>query len=100
MSAETSTRVQLPAAPAKIASDRMVQWTKAGLSAIYGERLVAVVLHGSRARGDARPDSDYDIIAFVRSYERDRDWGADLHRLTDELFQEGPPEIEVNVLPR
>ena len=27
---------------------------KAGLSAIYGERLVAVVLHGSRARGDAR----------------------------------------------
>jgi len=35
------------------------------LSAIYGDRLVRVVLFGSRARGDAKPDSDYDIAVFL-----------------------------------
>ena len=31
----------------------------------YGQRLERAVLYGSRARGDARPDSDYDIAVFV-----------------------------------
>lgn len=29
-------------------------------------RVASVVLFGSRARGDARPDSDYDVAVFVR----------------------------------
>lgn len=33
---------------------------------IYGDRLERVVLYGSRARGDARPDSDYDVVVFLR----------------------------------
>ncbi len=32
----------------------------------YGERLERVVLFGSRARGDFRPDSDYDVAVFLR----------------------------------
>jgi predicted nucleotidyltransferase len=32
----------------------------------YGGRLERVVLQGSRARGDARPDSDYDVAVFPR----------------------------------
>jgi predicted nucleotidyltransferase len=32
---------------------------------VYGSRLERVVLFGSRARGDARPDSDYDIAVFI-----------------------------------
>jgi uncharacterized protein len=32
----------------------------------YGGRVERVVLFGSRARGDARPDSDYDIAVFIR----------------------------------
>lgn len=31
----------------------------------YGPRLERVVLFGSRARGDARPDSDYDVAVFL-----------------------------------
>jgi predicted nucleotidyltransferase len=48
------------------------------LAKIYGQRLERVVLYGSRARGDARQDSDYDIAVFLK------DPGAladDLHRL-------------------
>ena len=33
---------------------------------IYGDRLERVVLFGSRVRGDAREDSDYDVAVFLR----------------------------------
>ena len=39
---------------------------RAALVDIYGDRLERVVLFGSRARGDAHPDSDYDVAVFVR----------------------------------
>jgi len=38
---------------------------RAALDALYGERLERAVLYGSRARGDARPDSDYDVAVFL-----------------------------------
>ena len=31
----------------------------------YGERLSRVVLYGSHARGDARPDSDVDVLVVL-----------------------------------
>jgi predicted nucleotidyltransferase len=39
------------------------------LDEIYGDRLDRVVLYGSRARGDARPDSDYDVAVFLKSLD-------------------------------
>ncbi len=36
------------------------------LAETYGDRLERVVLFGSRARGDARNDSDYDVAVFLR----------------------------------
>ena len=48
------------------------------LGRVYGERLERVVLYGSRARGDARPDSDYDVAVFLRDMD---DRGAELWRL-------------------
>ena len=48
------------------------------LGRLYGERLERVVLYGSRARGDARPDSDYDVAVFLRDMD---DRGAELWRL-------------------
>ena len=40
---------------------------RASVSARYGARLERVVLYGSRARGDHRPDSDYDIAVFLEN---------------------------------
>lgn len=40
---------------------------RAAVAEAYGDRLERVVLFGSRARGDHRPDSDYDIAVFVRN---------------------------------
>ena len=38
---------------------------RAALDELYGERLERVVLFGSRARGDAHADSDYDVAVFL-----------------------------------
>ncbi|MEX0687552.1 MAG: nucleotidyltransferase domain-containing protein [Pirellulales bacterium] len=44
---------------------RILAELKERLSEAYGERLHAVVLFGSEARGDARPDSDIDVMAVL-----------------------------------
>jgi uncharacterized protein len=36
------------------------------LTQIYGERLDHIILYGSRARGDARDDSDIDILIVLK----------------------------------
>lgn len=36
---------------------------------MYGERLERVVLFGSYARGDAGPDSDYDVAIFAKGMD-------------------------------
>ena len=48
--------------------DPILQDFRSALDAMYGERLVRVVLFGSRARGDGRPDSDYDVAVFLSDY--------------------------------
>jgi predicted nucleotidyltransferase len=39
---------------------------RTALDGIYGSRIDRVILFGSRARGDARPDSDYDVAVFLK----------------------------------
>jgi uncharacterized protein len=53
---------------------------RAAVSEIYGERLERVMRYGSRARGDAREDSDYDVAVFLRDMP---DRIAELYRLAD-----------------
>lgn len=45
----------------------------------FGGRVTRVVLYGSRARGEARPDSDWDIAVFLA----DGPTSSDLDRLSD-----------------
>jgi uncharacterized protein len=72
------------------ASDPVLVRFRAALDEIYGDRIERVVLFGSRARGDARPDSDYDIAVFLRDFH-DR-WSV-VDRLipvvTDILYDDG-----------
>lgn len=61
------------------------------LRAIYGDRLERVVLFGSRARGDGRADSDYDVAVFLKDMP---DRWAELDRLAAlrvTFLEEGGP---------
>ena len=41
------------------------------LEAHFGDRLKCVVLFGSQARGEARPDSDHDLFVVIEALPRD-----------------------------
>ncbi|HVY17739.1 MAG TPA: nucleotidyltransferase domain-containing protein [Rhodopila sp.] len=52
---------------ASVAADPVLKRFRSALNAAYGDRLERVILFGSHARGDARPDSDYDVAVFLRN---------------------------------
>ncbi|MFW6163213.1 MAG: nucleotidyltransferase domain-containing protein [Planctomycetota bacterium] len=47
---------------------RILAELREGLEALYGDRLVHLILFGSQARGDAQPgyDSDIDVLVVLR----------------------------------
>ncbi|MDO9707593.1 nucleotidyltransferase family protein [Paracraurococcus lichenis] len=80
------------------AEDPVLQRLRQALEAEYGPRLERVVLFGSRARGEAGPESDYDVAVFLRDM---RDWWDEagrLARLQVSLMEEFDAFIEL--LPR
>jgi predicted nucleotidyltransferase len=70
--------------------DPILKRFRAALDALYGGRIERVVLFGSRARGEAREDSDYDVAVFLHDltdYWREVDRIVDLE--TDILLDTG-----------
>jgi uncharacterized protein len=63
-----------------IANDPILSSFREALLELYGPALDRVVLFGSRARGDAKDDSDYDVAVFLR--ESNNLW-AEWDRLAD-----------------
>jgi predicted nucleotidyltransferase len=60
-----------------------------------GRQLDAAYLYGSRARGDARPDSDWDVLVMLRD---DADWPkarAKMRRLTGQLAEESSERVSI-----
>jgi predicted nucleotidyltransferase len=78
-------------------ADPILRRLRASLDRTYGSRIDRVVLFGSRARGDARPDSDYDVAVFLKepeSFWRESGRLADIE--TDILYDTG---AVINALP-
>jgi uncharacterized protein len=77
--------------------DSVLRRFRAALEEAYGDRIERVVLYGSRARGDARPDSDYDVAVFLKELNR---FGEEASRIaeieTDILLDTG---AVINALP-
>jgi predicted nucleotidyltransferase len=81
----------------KLPPDSVLTRFRAAVAQIYGERVVRVVLFGSRARGEAKPESDYDVAVFLWDIaER----GPEMARLaeveTDILYDTG---AVINAMP-
>src|SRR5580658_8188138 len=72
------------------AADPVLVRFRTALDEMYGDRIERVVLYGSRARGDARPDSDYDVAVFLKNFH---DRWSEVDRLmpvvTDILYDGG-----------
>lgn len=45
---------------------KILQKLKKELMQIYGDQISSILLYGSRARGDERPDSDIDILIVLK----------------------------------
>jgi predicted nucleotidyltransferase len=66
----------------------MRQQFRAVVESAFPDRLRAMVLFGSRARGDGGPDSDWDVALFIEDFERNRE-GRRLHPLAVPFHVEG-----------
>ena len=62
----------------------------AGLEALYGHRIERVALFGSRARGDARENFDYDVAVFLKDLaDRWQELDRIVPLVTDILYDDG-----------
>lgn len=67
------------------------------LEALYGDRLHAVVLYGSQARGKATEASDVDVMVVL---EGDVDVWTEIRRMGESVYQVGSQYEElVSILP-
>jgi len=64
----------------KSQNDPVLKRFHTAVTEIYGDRVERMVLYGSRARGDAQADSDYDVAVFLRDMP---DRMAEMNRLAD-----------------
>ena len=79
--------------------DPILNCFRATLDEVYGERIERMILFGSRARGDARSDSDYDIAVFLR--QPDELWSelGHLSRITIDILLDTGAVISAKPFP-
>ena len=69
------------------------------LRALYGDRIERIVLYGSRARGDAREDSDYDVAVFLKGETRMWEEHERIHPIQWAIFEETGADISTFTFP-
>jgi predicted nucleotidyltransferase len=75
---------------APLVDDPILRRFRAALDVLYGDRIERVVLFGSRARGDARDDSDYDVAVFLKGLvDRWQEVDRIVPVVTDILYEDG-----------
>ena len=86
--------------PGGLFDDLILRRIRTSLRAVYGDRIERLVLFGSRARGDAHADSDYDIAVFLQDLT---DRWCEFHRLAEiraEILAETSAFLEARPFPR
>ena len=83
----------------KPSNDPVLTRFRAAVTEIYGERAERVVLFGSRARGDAKPDSDYDIAVFLTDGGTFSDEAARLAAVSTNILYDTGAVISATPLP-
>jgi uncharacterized protein len=66
--------------PVRLPKDPVLSRFRSAVDEAYGPRVERVILYGSRARGEARSGSDYDIAVFLRDLS---DRAQEMDRLAD-----------------
>lgn len=77
-----------------LANDPELRRFRDAVAEVYGPALDRIVLFGSRARGEAESDSDYDLAIFLKDAENLwAEWGR-LADLGARFLVEGAPFFE------
>jgi predicted nucleotidyltransferase len=77
--------------------DPVLSRFRAALDEVYGERIERVALYGSRARGDARADSDYDVAVFLKHLDGFGKEAGRIARIEADILSD--TGIVINALP-
>jgi uncharacterized protein len=80
-------------------NDKVLTRFRAAVMQIYGDRIERVVLFGSRARGEAQPDSDYDVAVFIKDPATFTDESARLAAVTTDILLDTGAVISATPFP-
>ncbi len=82
---------------AQVVNHPILKRFRAALAELYGDRIERIVLYGSRARGDAHPESDYDVAIFLRDFsDRWPEMDRIIPIVTDILYED---QAFIHVMP-
>jgi predicted nucleotidyltransferase len=83
----------------KCRNDKVLTRFRAAVAQIYGDRVERIVLFGSRARGEAKPDSDYDIAVFIKNAGSFAEESARLAAVTTDILLDMDAVISATPFP-